>query len=174
MKREDSMIEIRYARPSDAKALGHIQSSSWRAAYKGIVPDDVLAAYTPESREKAFKGFLASGESRNAIALCDGRPAGWACFEKCRDADAPAFRGEIWGVYISPAYWRRGIGSKLLCWTIDELKASGFTSASLWVLKDNSSARAFYERHGFKPDGAEKELELGEKLIVVRYVKETI
>lgn len=174
MRREYSMIEIRYARPGDARALGEIQSSSWRAAYKGVVPDCVLAAYTPEAREKAFEGFLAAGESRNAIAFCDGRPAGWACFEKCRDADAPALRGEIWGIYLSPAYWRRGIGSKLLFWTIDKLKAIGFTSVSLWVLEENANARAFYEHHGFKPDGAKKELELGKKLNVIRYVKETI
>ncbi|MGE5495623.1 MAG: hypothetical protein ACM3S4_10020 [Burkholderiales bacterium] len=49
MKREDSVIEIRYTRPDDAKALGEIQSSSWRAAYKDIVPDDVPAAYAPEA-----------------------------------------------------------------------------------------------------------------------------
>jgi ribosomal protein S18 acetylase RimI-like enzyme len=165
-------VEIRYANINDAKDLGAIQSASWRAAYKGIVPDDIHEAYTPEVREKAFEGFLAAGESLNALALCDGRPAGWTCFEKCRDEDAPPSRGEVWGIYVSPDYWRQGIGSELLGWTVGELKKRGFASVSLWVFEDNADARAFYEKHGLKADGAKKELELGRKLILVRYIRE--
>ncbi len=164
------MIEIRYAEAGNAKALGKIQSLSWRAAYKGIVPDDVLEAYTPEVRAEAFEGFLASGESRSAIALLDGEAAGWTCFARCRDDDLEGY-GEIWGIYLKPKYWRRGIGTALLLWTLDELKNMGYSSASLWVLEDNADAQAFYERHGFKPDGSTKELEIGRKLTVVRYVR---
>lgn len=166
------MVEIRYANMSDAKALGAIQSASWRAAYKGLVPEHVLEAYTPEVREKAFKEFLGAGTSLNAVALYDGSPAGFVCFEKCRDGDAPAARGEIWGIYLSPEYWRRGIGSKLLTWAIDELKNRGYTSVSLWVFEDNAGARAFYEQRGFTADGAKMGLEVGKKLAVVRYVKD--
>lgn len=165
------MVEIRYANAGDAKDLGEIQSLSWRAAYKGIVPDDVLEAYTPELREKAFEGFLAAGESRSAVALIDGEPAGWTCFEKCRDDDLAGY-GEVWGIYLKPEYWRRGIGTQLLLWTLDELKKLGYNSVSLWVLEENNDARKFYEHNGFIEDGAKKELEIGRKLMVVRYVRE--
>jgi ribosomal protein S18 acetylase RimI-like enzyme len=168
------MIEIWPAEPGDAKALSEIQSSSWRAAYKGIVPDEVLKAYTPETRVNALEDFISAGTSLNAMALYNGDPAGFICFEKCRDEDADALRGEIWAIYISPEYWRRGIGTRLLLWAAEQLKNKGFTSISLWVLEENASARAFYEKHGFKADGAKKELELGKKLMVVRYMKETI
>lgn len=165
------MTQIRYANLNDANALGEIQSLAWRAAYKGIVPDDVLEAYTPEVRGKAFEGFLTAGTSLNAIALIDGIPAGWTCFEKCRDEDAPPARGEVWGIYVRPEYWRHGIGSQLLNWTIAELKAKGYTSVSLWVLEDNISARAFYERHMFKDDGKRMQHEIGRPLTLCRYAR---
>lgn len=166
------MIEIRYAEVSDAKILGEIQSQSWRAAYKGIVPEEVLEAFTPEVRREKFEGYLAAGTSLNALALCGGEAAGWVCFEKCRDEDAPASRGEIWGIYLKPEFWRRGIGAALMQWTIDELKRMGYMSASLWALEDNARARAFYENCGFKFDGTKKEIEIGKKLTEVRYVRE--
>jgi ribosomal protein S18 acetylase RimI-like enzyme len=166
------MIDIRYASSGDAEALGEIQSLSWRAAYKGIVPDDVLKTYTPEVRKKAFEGFLDAGSSMNAIALFDGCPAGFVCFEKCRDTDADALTGEVWGIYVKPGYWRRGIGTGLLFWAMEELKNRGFNSVSLWVLEENAEARKFYEYQGFKQDGERKELEVGKTLTVVRYVRE--
>lgn len=166
------MIEIRYAQVSDAKALGEIHSLSWREAYKGIVPDGILEAFTPEKRGTAFEWFLTVRSSHMAVALADGEAAGWACFDKCRDEDAPASRGEVWGIYLNPAFWRKGAGSALLLWTLEELKKMGYTSASLWVLEDNARARAFYEKCGFIHDGARKTIELGKKLKEVRYTKE--
>jgi RimJ/RimL family protein N-acetyltransferase len=32
--------------------------------------------------------------------------------------------------------------------------AAGYSSVTLWVLRDNRRARRFYERAGFAPDGA--------------------
>ena len=42
LKGREFMFEIRYADISDAKELAKIHSSSWKIAYKGIVPDEVL------------------------------------------------------------------------------------------------------------------------------------
>lgn len=166
------MIEIRYAQAGDAKALGEIHSLSWREAYKGIVPDGVLEAFTPEKRAAAFEWFITVRSSLMAAALCGGEAAGWVCFGKCRDEDAPASRGEVWGIYLNPVYWRRGIGSALIDWAVGELKKMGFTSLSLWVLEDNARARAFYEKQGFIFDGTRKTIEIGKKLMEVRYARE--
>ncbi len=166
------MIEIRYAEVGDAKALGEIHSLSWREAYKGIVPDGVLEAFTPEKRAISFEWFLSVNTSFTAVALYRGEAAGWACFEKSRDKDAPSSRGEIWGIYLKPEFWRKGIGSALMLWALEELKKLGYTSASLWVLEDNARARAFYEKCGFRPDSAKKTIELGRTLTEVRYIRE--
>lgn len=42
----------------------------------------------------------------------------------------------------------------------------------LWVLKGNARARRFYERAGFRPDGAEEPFEVeGVAVPEVRYVR---
>lgn len=166
------MTEIRYAEVSDAKALGEIHSLSWREAYKGIVPDGVLEAFTPEKRAAAFEWFVTARSSYIAIALSEGEAAGWVCFEKCRDEGSPASRGEVWGIYLNPKFWRRGIGAALINWAIEELRKLGYTSVALWVLEENARARAFYEKQGFVPDGARKEITIGKKLWEIRYVRE--
>ena len=37
------MVELREATPADAPALAAVQVASWRAAYRGLMPDGVLA-----------------------------------------------------------------------------------------------------------------------------------
>lgn len=45
-----------------------------------------------------------------------------------------------------------GFGTKLQNRGLDELRNQGFQDAVLWVLEDNSAARAFYEATGWKFD----------------------
>ncbi|MFD0822190.1 GNAT family N-acetyltransferase, partial [Micromonospora zhanjiangensis] len=42
---------------------------------------------------------------------------------------------------------------RLLGAAVDRLRAAGHDAATLWVFAANASARAFYARHGFTPDG---------------------
>lgn len=44
----------------------------------------------------------------------------------------------------SQYYMRKGYGSKLLEFVMNELKKQGFTDVFLWVLEENNSAREFY------------------------------
>jgi hypothetical protein len=37
----------------------------------------------------------------------------------------------------------------------DDLRQAGYVDAVLWVLAANRRARRFYEREGWRPDGAE-------------------
>ncbi len=165
------MLEIRYAGLSDAEALGEVHSESWRAAYKGIVPDEVLEAFTSENRAKQIGEMIAKDMECTAIALKDGKAAGFACIGGCRDEDLGEPYGEVWGIYVKPEYFRSGAGTEILNWSMEELKKRGYKSVSLWVLEQNNRARKFYEKQGFKHDGTKKEIEAGAKLTVVRYIR---
>jgi len=52
-----------------------------------------------------------------------------------------------------------------------ELKSRSFEKNSLWVLEENINARKFYEKLGFKHDGAVKKLNIGKELNEYRYIK---
>lgn len=168
------MCEIRYANVDDAKSLGEIHSSSWKAAYRGIIPDKVLDNITAEKRKKYFQKALREALEEDAIIFEDNNPAGFICIGKCRDKDKDDSYGEICGLYLLPDYWNRGLGSKLINWGLAELEKRNYKKITLWVLEENSSARRFYEKIGFKFDGTINEINIGKRLNEVRYVKKLI
>lgn len=165
------MFTIRYANISDAKTLAEIHSRSWKVAYKGIVPDEVLENITVEKREKYFEKALINGWEEDAIIYKDNKAVGLICIGKSRDADKTDSCGEVWGIYLLPEYWNKGIGSELFNWGLNELKRKKYNEVTLWVLEKNINARKFYEKVGFKHDGTVKKIILGEKLNEYRYVK---
>ena len=96
----------------------------------------------------AYKGFegdtLASAlmaRQRVRMATVAGVPVGYVGF------GVDAARGPmVFHLYIAPGWWRRGIGTRLLT----EAKAALGPRLSLFCIKRNTAARAFYERHGFR------------------------
>ncbi|GFZ33268.1 N-acetyltransferase [Clostridium zeae] len=163
------MIRIRYAEINDAKILGEIHSRSWKIAYKGIVPDEVLENITAEKREKYFEKALTNRQEEDAIILKDDVAAGFICIGRCRDTDKDDACGEIWGIYLLPEHWSIGIGSELIKWGLNELKKRNYKRVTLWVLEENIRARKFYEKIGFRHDGTVKEITIGKKLDEYRY-----
>jgi ribosomal protein S18 acetylase RimI-like enzyme len=54
----------------------------------------------------------------------------------------------------------------------DQLRGSGFSVVTLWVLKENAEALAFYRSNGFVVDGIEKAIEVGgTELVEIRLRK---
>lgn len=168
------MFRIRYANIKDARTLGEIHSKSWKVAYKGIVPDEILKNITVEKRQAYFEKALTENWEEDAIIFKDNDAVGLICIGKCRDADKTDTCGEIWGIYLLPEYWNMGIGSELINWGINELKKRNYSKVILWVLEENTNARKFYEKVGFKHDGTVKEITIGKKLVEYRYEKAII
>ncbi len=165
------MYEIRYANTGDAGTLGRILLRSWRAAYKGIVPGSVLNGMTPEKTGDRLRESFLQGFEGAALIFADGEAAGLMCFGGCRDEDMDGSVGEIWGMYLLPEYWKKGIGSYFMDWALGELKARRYEKAVLWVLSDNLNARRFYEKRGFRHDGTVKRVTIGRELEECRYEK---
>ena len=165
-------MNLRLAQVKDAPKLARVHVDSWQVAYRGIVPDSFLQGFTVQKREQAFAKALEAHteetylleENDSAVAILTIGPS--------RDEDLDVtVTGELWGIYIDPNYWRRGIGGKLVLEAEKMLKARGFREIVLWVLEANQAARDFYEAQGFHLDGASKIVNLGSPLKAVRYIK---
>ena len=78
-----------------------------------------------------------------------------------RKAQGDDARGafELWGIYVDPLMKRTGVGRALVAYCEAEARAREKSEITLWVLRDNASARAFYEALGFAPDGKEQFLD---------------
>jgi ribosomal protein S18 acetylase RimI-like enzyme len=105
------------------------------------------------------------------VAEFDHQVVGFVRSGPSRDNDDdPGQVGEIYAIYVHPDYWGRRVGYTLLQTATQQLQQQGFGEVTLWTLRDNRHARAFYERTGLAVDGATKETERGGELAVeVRY-----
>ena len=163
---------VRWAEVDDAYAIAEVHVASWQAAYRGIVPSDVLDQLSVEQRAIRQRERILKHPRSVAVVMSDQRIVGFCAFGDCRDDDKPrGVTGEIIAVYLEPSYWRRGSGSRLLRWAEDQLRLRKKTEVVLWVFEDNHQSRRFYEAMGYQPDGARKVETIGLPLPHVRYSK---
>lgn len=146
---------IRLATIDDAPALATIHVEGWRAAYQHIFPPEAFAARTIDSRKAEFTEALSDNrpEDRFWVSESDDRVEGFAYTRPGNQPDIPV-GGELKLFYVSPSRKGTGIGLPLFEHAIADLVARGM-NPYLYTLKENHAARAWYERRGWRHDGAE-------------------
>jgi ribosomal protein S18 acetylase RimI-like enzyme len=140
---------IRRASPSDASAIGRMHVKAWRETYAGLIPDEVLAQLDPAQRATMWRDNLTSGRRAVFVSEVEDDIVGFGACGSQRDASLP-YHVEFAAVYVLRRAQRHGIGWRLMAAMARELIAQGHIAASLWVLEENATARAFYERLGGK------------------------
>jgi GNAT superfamily N-acetyltransferase len=151
------VVELRDATPADAHGIGTVLVRSWRAAYRGLLPDDVLAGLSVPEREKFWSDALTARAPHTGmvVATIADDVVGFAATGPPlvpADRADPAL-GDLYALYLVPDVWRRGIGTRLHAAALDRLRAGGFTHAGLWVLDTNERALRFYLHHGWTDTG---------------------
>ena len=164
-------VTIRQATSEDTPAIARVINASWRAAYAGIVPQDVLDALSDEKKQAQLAaGLERSPEMSYYLLELDGTPAGTASLHPTRDEDLQN-TAEFSFFYFLPQYWRGGYGTRLLEFIEQKAYERGFTRICCWTLAENARAISFYEANGYRRDGAKQTANIGKPLEIVRYVK---
>jgi L-amino acid N-acyltransferase YncA len=95
---------------------------------------------------------------------------GFASTRPSRDEDTLPGTGEVHSIYLAPEAWARGLGRGLLAVAVDDLHERGFAPLVLWVIEANVRGRRFYERAGWRPDGARQPIDFdGVPVDEIRY-----
>ena len=148
-------FDVRSATVDDARGIAVVHIDTWRDAYRGIVPDDYLAAMDYDDREARWREGISAPDGPIRVVTEDDRVIGWSCYGPSRDDDTRGPVGELYGIYVSSAFWGTGVGPALmgdaLAWLHER-----FPVSTLWTLEQNARARAFYERSGWTFDGTTK------------------
>jgi ribosomal protein S18 acetylase RimI-like enzyme len=150
-------VAIRDATLADTEAIAALHVASWRSAYQGIVPDGFLESITRESRIVRWRNALSSAESphtETVVAVDGGEIRGFCSFGPRREP-ASSEVGEVYALHVHPSLRRSGIGTLLLEAALRRLAVRDRVAAVLWVLRDNVSARTFYEARGWSATGEE-------------------
>jgi GNAT superfamily N-acetyltransferase len=163
-------IQIREATTSNADAIAQVHVTTWRVAYRGILPAAYLDNLSVDVSAERWHRSLAAGRPRVFVADVDGAIVGWIAFGRCRDADKDAAWGEVEALYVLPEYWGIGVGRRLMELARRKLTDAGYTDVLLWALSANERARAFYSQVGFASDGSSRGIRIaGAPLVEVRY-----
>lgn len=153
------MVSVREATPDDTEAIVSVTAAGWRTAYSGIVPAERLAELPVERwRHEVGVGLRRPlGDAFSLVAELDGSFAGY-CYvaAPARDSDLDRGVAELVAIYVEPERWRRRAGSALMQAAIERLDELGYDEVVLWTFTENRQAIEFYERNGWRPDGAEK------------------
>lgn len=150
-------MRIRVATAADAAAVGRIHVESWNVAYRGIMPDDVIARTDLAYRTRFWAERIAVREWP-VLVLDDGGELVAFCHmvPSPDEGDDPRRVGHITSLHVLPALRGRGHGRALLDHACVEFRRRGYVEVTLWVLAENADARRFYERAGFRDDGGRK------------------
>lgn len=152
-------MRIRPVAARDVHAIAELQLRAWRAEHDGFVAE----AQMPTLEDR--------------IALWNGVRPGEAWLAE--DGGGPiagvvgVHDGEIGVLHIAPELLgdeTADVDGALLRHAEDVLRAAGHTSALLWTFRENEHNRALYARHGWTPDGTERETLPG--IVEIRYRRE--
>jgi GNAT superfamily N-acetyltransferase len=171
---------VRAARPDDAAGIARIQLTTWRYAYRRLLPARILdqldqdwiaqrwltAITEPPSgrhrvlvaveqaEESYLVGFVASGDADEA-ALAPGEAV-----EQLGDATAA-----VTDLLVEPRWGRRGHGSRLLAASVDLWREDGFVAALAWAFEADPATRKFLDSAGWAPDGVTRALDVDDLLV---------
>jgi GNAT superfamily N-acetyltransferase len=161
-------VSVRPAGPQDSGEIGRIQVDTWRTAYRGVVPDEVLDGLSPEQAVGRWTAAIEAPPTRHhhvLVALeqewCVGFAAlGPADDLEVRDPD-PETTVALAILLVEPRWGRRGHGSRLLAAAVDHARADGMTRAITWLPEGDEASRAFFTSAGWAPDGLARALDTG-------------
>jgi GNAT superfamily N-acetyltransferase len=133
----------------DAEAVGRLQAESWRASYRGIMPDTFLDTEAIEHRRSAWRDRLSIDSDRRWLLKAhdqDGELVGFACVELDAEPDWGALLDNL---HVRPDRKGQGIGRRLFDaareWSYEQL---GHKKMHLWVIEANVEGQQFYDRIG--------------------------
>ena len=166
------MLEIRLAQRAELARIAEIHVTSWRVAYRGLIPAEILDSLSIENRLSAWQRWYEAQGSHLWAAYRDGHMLGFARLQPAPPSEElPPKFGELTHLYLDPAAYGSGVGRSLFRHAVGSAREASLAGLALWVLEENSRARVFYEREGLVTDGSRQTRPewLGEGVHEVRY-----
>jgi ribosomal protein S18 acetylase RimI-like enzyme len=136
------------ARTSDASAIAGLHADSWRRHYRGAFSDAFLDGDVDSYLLTVWAERMRTPDPRDRtiVAELDGAIVGFA---HTRLGNDPTWGALLDNLHVAYGLKRQGIGTRLLALTAQAvLDSSPAPGLYLWVLEQNSAARAFYEAQG--------------------------
>jgi GNAT superfamily N-acetyltransferase len=181
---------VRPARLDDVVEITRIQLTTWRIAYRRLLPKHILDQLDEDWITRRWRDAIAeppSPEHRVLVAVEQQESPGAGPssayvvgFAASGPADDTALAPDedhtaldngsdrlvaITDVLVEPRWGRRGHGSRLLAASVDLWRTDGFTTAIAWTFADDDVTRRFLDSTGWAPDGSSRSLDVDDLLV---------
>ena len=143
---------IRRAVPGDARGIARVHVETWRSAYAGILPDQVIVQMSVDDKAAAWRQLVQRQDAVDAVIVAeidDGTIIGFGSCGPAGPEAMPDYDGEIHTLYVLPDWQEQGIGRAPAVRLPARVERGRDRGAYLWVLADNPS-RFFYQAMGGK------------------------
>ncbi|MCP4431136.1 MAG: GNAT family N-acetyltransferase [Gammaproteobacteria bacterium] len=143
----NTQINIKYAGIIDAEAIAEIHTSSWRDAYRNILPSTYLDEEIEHERRRFWHSKLSHiAEDEMVLTINSGELV--IGFVWISTSGEPGYDAVIEALHIEPHNKGCGYGKRLLKTTVERLIRQGRKSVCLRVFDDNLDAIKFYRHIG--------------------------
>lgn len=153
-------VQIRRAVPEDAEALTRLHLDCWDDAFTGLMPQAVLDARRDDVPARVERWRKALDTGHTSVAEHDSGLIGFV--NAAPGTELPQLEIQLFALYVRARWWGTGVGHALFD------AAVGNRTAYLWTLEGNDRSIRFYERHGFRLDGAAEDEPYGRRVRMVR------
>ncbi|QSB13467.1 GNAT family N-acetyltransferase [Natronosporangium hydrolyticum] len=171
---------VRPAVPAEAGEIVEIQLTTWRVAYRRLLPASILDELDreflterwrsaiespPTSRHRVLLAVEQGGQTQTVGFLAAGPADEEAAAPDEPTPPDPTTTVAITDLLVSPRWGRRGHGSRLLSAGVTHWRDDGFQTAVAWAFEEDPATRRFLISAGWEPDGLRRTLDVDDLLV---------
>lgn len=162
-------VTVRPAEVDDLDQVVDVFLGCWRETYATVLPRQLVDAMTDERARELWARAARESAPGDLLVALGAVPAGpgvpavpgvpevpTQVVGVARLGPVVGATGHLASLYVSPRAQGLGVGRRLMAAALERLAATGATSATLWVFRDNAPSIAFYRHLGWAPDGHER------------------
>ncbi len=142
-------IVLREATVQDAEAITALHVASWRANYRGVLPNTYLDEGAEAERASHWRKSLNTLSAKDVVLAAedDADLQGFISVYWRREAGYDAYLDNL---HVRPGRNGSGLGRRLLAAAVERMIDHGASNLCLWAFDQNQRAISFYERLGGK------------------------
>ena len=149
--KDGCMVTLRSAAPEDAEAMiAFVNTVDAESPFLAREPGEF--SFTPDQEREFMEAGITDDRALWLVAEAEGQIIASVNVQAVRKMSRFRHRA-MFAVSVRKAYWRQGLGRRMMAEALLWCKQAGFEQAELTVVAGNEKAIALYESFGFERTG---------------------